>query len=514
MMRSRGRFRLATFGLCATGALLGAVTLPATAGAAAAPGVELSVSNMVVTPDSPGKYQSVALINNGQDELLLNHVTVTVDTAGLAGVATVTSADSWAKCTTAGTVLTCELAEYHVDPIGVPETVLGFDVKPVAGVKLGAAGTFKATLAADGLAPMAKTAKVTIAEGVDLAAGADLAVSAAPGGKVALPYPVRNSGKTVAHGAVLTFTKPAVAEYGARYRNCQYTDWWVLCTFDGDLAVGKEYTLAKPQVFNVRADSPAPRSFNGFYQWATPADAEIEWLDEFRKLNPVRGDGGELRLVEQAPKIRANAQTDTNELDNAAGYTMDITGENVGDDAAVGSTVTGTVGSTVPVTIGLKNLGPARIGLFDGVADRVTVTVPKGTTVVTVPDACLPVVNGEPDGANPGKPGAAVYQCYTEETNVIEVGQTYTWQLGLRIDVAGETVGTVSVEPREHANRDNDTAKLIVNPAGGTGGGTGDGGLPVTGSNAVLLGSAGAAMILLGAFGYAVARRRRTRFVA
>jgi hypothetical protein len=38
MMRSRGRLRLARFGLCATGALLGAVTLPATAGAAVAPG--------------------------------------------------------------------------------------------------------------------------------------------------------------------------------------------------------------------------------------------------------------------------------------------------------------------------------------------------------------------------------------------------------------------------------------------------------------------------------------------
>jgi len=339
-------------------------------------------------------------------------------------------------------------------------------------------------------------------------------VSAAPGGKVALPFPVRNSGRTVAHGAVLSFAKPEVAEFGAKYRNCQYTDWWVLCTFDSDLAAGKDYAPADPPALTVRADSPAPRSFHGFYQWATPADAEIEWLDEFRKLHPVRGTGGELRLVEQAPKLRTNAQTDTNELDNAAGYTLGVTGVNVGDDAAVGATVTGAVGSTVPVTVGLKNLGPARIGLFDGVADAVTVTVPKGTTAVTVSDECLPEVNGEPDGDNPGKPGASVYQCYTDRTNVIEVGQTYTWQLGLRIDVGGEAVGTVSVDPREHANRDNDTAKLIVNPAGGTGGGTGDGGLPVTGSNAAVLGSAGAAMVLLGVFGYMVARRRRTRFVA
>jgi hypothetical protein len=169
-----------------------------------------------------------------------------------------------------------------------------------------------------------------------------MAVAAAPGGKVALPYSVRNSSETVAHGAVLSFTKPAVAEFGAKYRNCQYTDWWVLCTFDSDLAAGEEYTLAKPQALTVRADSPALRSFNGFYQWATPADAEIEWLDEFRKLHPVRANGGELRRVEQAPKLRANAQTDTNELDNAAEYPLGVTGENVGDDAAaVGVTIKG-----------------------------------------------------------------------------------------------------------------------------------------------------------------------------
>ncbi len=513
-MRSRGRSMLAKFGLCATGALLGAVTLPAVAAVAAAPDLELSVSNTVVTPDSPGKFQSVALANNGQDDVLLEHVTVTVDAAGLAGVATITPADWWAaRCTTADTVLTCEVADYNVGAISAPETVVGFDVKPVAGVKLGAVGTLRATLAADGLAPMSKTAKFTIAEGVDLTAGPDLTVSAAPGGKVTLPYSVRNSGRTVAHGAVLSFSKPEAAEFGAKYRNCQYTDWWVICTFDSDLAAGKDYALADPQALTVRADTPAPRTFGGFYQWATQADAEVEWLDEFSKWHPVRGNGGELRLVEQAPKLHTNAQTDTNDLDNAAMYTLGVTGVNVGDDAAVGATVKGAVGSTVPVTIGLKNLGPARIGLFDGVADAVTVTVPKGTTAVTVPDECLPKANGEPYG-DPGEPGAAVYQCFTDKTNVIEVGQTYTWELGLRIDVAGETVGTVSVDRREHANRDNDTAKLVVNPANGMGGGTGDGGLPVTGSNAAVLGSAGAAMVLLGAFGYVVARRRRTRFVA
>jgi LPXTG-motif cell wall-anchored protein len=513
-MRSRGRFRLAKFGLCVTGALLGAVTLPATAGAAAAASLELSVSNTVVAPDSPGKFQGVALTNNGHDDVLLKHVTVSIDTAGLAGVATVTPADPWVKCTSAGTVLTCEATDVNVDPIGAPETVVGLDVKPVAGVKPSAVGTLKATLAADELTPMAKTAKVTIAEGVDLTAGGNLTVSAAPGGKVTLPYSVRNSGKTVAHGAVLSFSKPEAAEFGRKYRNCQYADWWVICTFDSDLAAGKDYALADPQALTLRADTPAPRTFNGFYQWGTQADAEVEWLDEFRKLHPVRGTGGELHLVEQAPKLRTNAQTDTNDLDNAAMYALRVTGVNVGDDAAVGATVKGPVGATVPVTIGLKNLGPARIGLFDGVPDAVTVTVPKGTTAVTVSHECLPKANGETDGDNPGKPGAAVYQCFTDKTNVIEVGQTYTWQLGLRIDVAGETVGTVSVDPREHANRDNDTAKLIVNPAGGTGGGTGDGGLPVTGSNAAVLGSAGAAMVLLGAFGYVVARRRRTRFVA
>jgi hypothetical protein len=46
--------------------------------------------------------------------------------------------------------------------------------------------------------------------------------------------------------------------------------------------------------------------------------------------------------------------------------------------------VTGAVGQTVTAKIGITNLGPARMGLMDGAAAQVRVTVPKGTTVVSV----------------------------------------------------------------------------------------------------------------------------------
>jgi len=56
----------------------------------------------------------------------------------------------------------------------------------------------------------------------------------------------------------------------------------------------------------------------------------------------------------------------------------------------------------------------------------------------------------------------------------------------------------------------NNTAKIEVSLSGGSGGG----GLPVTGANAGLLGAAGVALLVAGVLGLLLARRRRTRFTA
>jgi LPXTG-motif cell wall-anchored protein len=57
----------------------------------------------------------------------------------------------------------------------------------------------------------------------------------------------------------------------------------------------------------------------------------------------------------------------------------------------------------------------------------------------------------------------------------------------------------------------NNTAKIEVSLSGGSGSG---GGLPVTGANAGLFGAAGAALLIAGALGLLLARRRRMRFTA
>ncbi|MFI6263069.1 LPXTG cell wall anchor domain-containing protein [Micromonospora sp. NPDC051006] len=107
------------------------------------------------------------------------------------------------------------------------------------------------------------------------------------------------------------------------------------------------------------------------------------------------------------------------------------------------------------------------------------------------------------------------YVCRTA-IHPLAVDQAVTWGFGLRVDAAGELTGTVTAKSSTaDVTSDNDVAKLVVNPAGGAGGGGEDGpSLPITGQSGILLGGGAAALLAAGAALFVVARRRRTRFVA
>ena len=94
---------------------------------------------------------------------------------------------------------------------------------------------------------------------------------------------------------------------------------------------------------------------------------------------------------------------------------------------------------------------------------------------------------------------------------------------GLRIDeVMPNATGTVTINAKCECegiagdlDPSNDVAKIVINPTGGTGGGEGDDpGLPLTGAATTSLIAVGVALVLAGAVGFVVARRRRVRFVA
>jgi hypothetical protein len=453
---------LTWLGACAGSALIIAGTSP-TAAHAAATSPQLYFPNLVLPIDSTGNGQGLQLTNLG-DAIFLHDAVVSIDTTKLAGVASATATEipGRPKCTTAAGSITCPIGELAVSANNGGQGLFDLAFTPATGAQLDQKGEVTFTLTARDRDPLVKTSTVTIAEGVNLTAGPDLALQSKPGGQVAMPATVRNSGTTTVHETVFDTSLPYDAfTFTKRYSNCGYAGSWVVCRFHDDLLPGKEYTLSEPMVLGTRPDTPAPQTLAAYLHWETAADADTWLQDTFPGGTLTPGSAGDLHLVAKPATLSAQAatQTDPANGDNFAFARISVTGDNRGDLAAVGTTVKGAAGTTVTARIGIQNLGPARIGLSDGAAAEVRVTVPKGTTVVSIPQDCWPS-NGQADPT-----GAAEYLCYTN-TATIDVGGTYTWDLGLRIDSSGETTGTFTAQAiGNEANPSNNTARIVVNSA-------------------------------------------------
>lgn len=139
------------------------------------------------------------------------------------------------------TKLTCDWQqdfELGPDSLSLPSPgafgVLSPGLYGLSNIKVGQTGTVTMTFAAHRIAKVTKTAKVTIVENVDLAAGSDAKLSVEPGSTFDETIQVINNSKEVVHGAAVTFTR---SEYGIaapkQFSNCLYRDGEVnACTFD------------------------------------------------------------------------------------------------------------------------------------------------------------------------------------------------------------------------------------------------------------------------------------------
>ncbi|GAA4587662.1 hypothetical protein BJY16_008295 [Actinoplanes octamycinicus] len=512
-------------GLALAGALAAlALAAPGTAHAAEAGPIRVEAEDVLIPVGNAAASVTVTLANPGDEGVLLHNVKVTLDAAGLAGVATV--ADLWpatgGDCATAGTVTTCSYETLDVSIIDAYPLHASF--KADKGVAAGAKGTYRVTAQADDLPVSEATGAVTVAEAVNLIAGPEIKLSGKPGATVGLSPTVRNAGGATVHGAVLSSsTGSSSAAYVARYKNCFYTDVQFYCTFDQDLAPGRQYGLSAPIDIAISKDAPAPSEFDTYAEWETPDDAK-DWVASIRDHGAKPGTGPELRLVEKAA-VRSGPQTDVTAIDNFSHVVTAVTGKNLPDLTVVGGTVRGKVGDTVKAKFGVKNLGPARIDAWNHFPS-VLVTIPAGTTLVTADRNCGPVE---------GKAGT--FRCLTGE---LAVGASATWELSLKITNAApstgaitariEVVGTTTTFAPE-ANAANNTGKLLLNPAtagdngdaagdgdeaaGGTGGGDSDEpSLPITGANVAWVAGAGLVLLAAGVIALLAAKRRGTRYTA
>jgi LPXTG-motif cell wall-anchored protein len=216
-------------------------------------------------------------------------------------------------------------------------------------------------------------------------------------------------------------------------------------------------------------------------------------------------------------------QTDPKPLNNHQFQFIDVDGKGP-DLSAVGATVSGAVGTTVTMPVGVKNNGPRDlyIGPNGYPAAAALITIPAGATVTSYPGACGPnskdILKGDPNRVQ--------YACFTGPS--LPAGETVTWKFGLKIDKAvTNATGSVQINPEadiplyRDGNPANDTAAIVLNSTGATnpgapnpGGGHDDVGLPITGPQTALFAAAGAALLAAGFAVFAVSRRRRTRFEA
>ncbi|MET8231420.1 hypothetical protein ABZS77_12210 [Micromonospora sp. NPDC005298] len=498
MDRSRLRRAAAWFGVCAIG-VLGANAVAPSSAVALPKGTQLRLDHTALVPGSIGKTQSVYLYNYDTD-FALNDVTVTIDTAKLAGVATAAlTFEGLDPCKQSGTTITCTFDTLASENLFAGITTLTF--RPLAAAKVGDEGEVSVKVASRDQT-YTRTSTVTVSEKVALEVGPIISKKAKPGDVFTNPLTVRNAGDNAVTGVDLFFYYEAMFTVPKRYDNCEYGSFAAYCHFDATLDPGQEYRLSEDLPLQLRPQVPAPGVAGAGFTWSTPVDGRDN-LDMVRATKPTRGTQGTLGLVRRTDGLRAQgAQTEDSVFLDSQHVILTVEGTNRSDVSAVGGQVRASVGATVTAKLGVKNLGPAYASGISEPAATVTVVPPKGTTVTAVPDGCAKA--------------AAGYVCRTA-VHPLDVGEAVTWDFGLRVDTAGELTGTVTAKSSTpDVTADNDVAALVVNPAGGGvgGGDAGDGtSLPITGPSGLVL-SGGIVLLAAGAVLFLMGRRRRTHFVS
>jgi len=502
-------------------------SLPSPA-SAAAPDLFLSYG-VEANVDNTGTTVPTSVYNYG--DAPATGVTLTFDASALRDV-TITLADRARGCTLAGAVVTCthrDLAAGQVD------SIYPFTLASTPRAAAGPAGTVKAAIR--GTAPDGTVhtgggdLDVTIVPtGADLVAFADdLNTAGTPvGGGDTLP--IRggfvNEGDSPAKGFFVRIQLTTGARIAEEYADCTYSQAWPEKPAEG-------YVYGPAAVECTAPDTVDPDTGILLYDAETgesvfhalfgrnlrgPAElggaVEVGLLDDIEPLrttaNTRKGTGKSFADAVAGLRTKAGAkalrEADTD--DNHAPFAF-WSKPNTNDFAVTTTPVAGAVGDTVEVPYTVVNNGPS-----DGAANWWFVA-PTGTVLVAGDDGDDgPSCHFRDDEGNPvaelPKVGCGIGSEWPAKASGY-AGVSTTIKLRI-VSTPGDD-GTLTVDPYlEPADPDlaNNVAKLVVTVGDGAGGeGGGDGGLPVTGAKAGIVGGIGALVVALGVVLFLVARRRR-----
>ncbi|WP_433315116.1 hypothetical protein ACQP0U_01550 [Micromonospora sp. CA-269861] len=400
-------------------------------------------------PGAPGRTVSLTLTSTGATQ-----PRVTIDLAGLAGVATATFPDF---CVTQGTSVTCPMPPTAIDESGTLTGTLPVVFRAAPGAVDGATGTLDYTALGDQTEAYAQQATVTVRSGPDLLDTVDEYLSGVEvGDSLAVPVNVVNAGDQPAVDLRLTLRFP-VGLVPPSFRNCRYgTDQSlatiVVCTVRGTFAPGQRHELRGGLATSV---GPATLGSKRITQVVEPL-ASAGALPNGVKLRS--------RDADQALRLRpvgAPLGVIPVEADSASGQTYLRAVRGAFDIVAQGAAVTGAVGETVRVTVGLRNTGP---GVPDGSISGESVgafrfTPPAGVTVLATPSGCWLSGDEEEPETVP-----ATWYC-DGPGSVFPAGTTHVVGFDLRIDSLSGGPGEVQPYqryPRVDDDPSNDVAPVTV----------------------------------------------------
>lgn len=470
---------------------------------------------VVATQGGPGKVYAINTFEAGD----VTNVKVTVDLSAIAGIATASFPDPSSSCSMSGSTATCVLPDSASTNSDGTLGLIPLKLVPDAGAVDGAHASITTTISGDGAPTQTYHVPVTVADGPDLVIANQISQkNVKPGDSSAMSFSLSNFGSETANGLLFAFdfTHGFVPD---AFDNCQYEEdtfvggTVVVCLFDSE---------SLPVNASVNVDftgkiAPDAATFEvGFAIADTGAAADVTSFAGGKSFAGSRGlkhrahSGKKLSLQSAATKSMTAADID--ESDNGA-----ITEWNVAtnhDVAALSAQLQGSVGDTVPASLGLKNNGPASVNVFnsEGTLATVVITVPEWAEVTKAPGDCEGLDSASQEGSSHvGKPGYKFYLCTDDSDAFLEVGATVTFPFKLKIKASHGTDGTVAIKSHTSvtegdSNAANNTAKITLDASDQPS-------LPITGAKAGLIGGAGAVLLLLGVLLVVGARRRKASAV-
>ncbi|MDG4785869.1 hypothetical protein O7626_08000 [Micromonospora sp. WMMD1102] len=489
-MRSlRQMFRIG-LAVSLAGLLSPAVGSPAEAREPAAV-VALTAPSQVRVPEATTSPKSAKFLIENPSGQTARNVSVRIDVAGLPDTITTVIPAEERGCRQVEEIV-CTLPELaagsaHTFTVGVLPA-------PGAGAR---SGTITAKSRADNAAESyPATTQVALVRGSrhDLFVAAIDEFELAAGKTAELPVAIRNEGSATVSSVSIGVQVFAPLETPDPYGNCEYfaPNRTLICRVDQPLAPGETLVVdpATPLLVKVAANAPGPYTYRGKVS-AYPYVDEEPPLPEPDSAG--RSGGRQLRLVPASTAARVPVE-DVNEDDNTSLVSIRVP-LNPADSVALGASVSGPLGVTKTVRVGIRNDGPADVLLPDVEPWRPSalVTIPEGLSVQRFPAEC------EADGT-----GGLRYRCYPADP--LRAGATVHFEFAAEVagpaGAAGSIVVDGGVQDLETANN---TATITFDDGGG--GGADE--LPITGTPTGPTATFGTLLVTAGVLCVVLTRRRR-----